>query len=69
MFIKRLNIILENEKITSNDSTLKKVIETYFPDIRKMIQILQQFSATNNVLNDDILKLVDIDDELYNLLL
>jgi replication factor C small subunit len=67
--IKRLIGILSNEKIKYDESTVIKIVDVYYPDIRNMIKICQQFSTMNGVISDDIFKFKQVEEELLNLIL
>ena len=54
--LKRLNYIVLTENIKVEKDALTKIIETYYPDIRKMINKLQEL----NNLNKDIIKSDDV---------
>lgn len=68
--LKRLSIILKYEKVEFDVAVLEKLIQTRYPDIRKMLNILQQYSKSNeNVIDIDIFKFQTVDDEFYKYIL
>ncbi len=67
--LKRLIGILENENVTYKEETLQKIVNTYYPDIRKMIGTLQDFSLNSNDINDSIFESQKIESELYQYIL
>jgi DNA polymerase III delta prime subunit len=64
----RLINILKFEEIEYKQETIDKLVKTFYPDIRKMIQLLQQFSTQFGMITDDIFTYQDIDDEFIDLL-
>jgi replication factor C small subunit len=66
---KRLIAILNNEKIKFDQSTVDKIIEVYYPDIRYIIKLSQQFSTMNGIISDDIFRFKQIENELLDLIL
>lgn len=67
--VKRLENILTFEKIEYNKETLEKLVTSFYPDMRKMINLLQQYSNTYGVVNNDIFSYQDVEEEFYNYLL
>jgi len=67
--VKRLENILKFEKIEYSLETIEKLVTSFYPDMRKMINLLQQYSNTYGVINNDIFTYQDIDEEFYNYLL
>lgn len=67
--VKRLINILKYEKIEFDQEVIEKLVKTHFPDIRKMVQLLQQYSMEFGVINENIFSYQDIDDEFYDFLL
>ena len=45
-FMKRVQTILKDEGINSNDKVVAKLIEKFFPDWRKVLNELQRYSAS-----------------------
>jgi replication factor C small subunit len=66
---KRLKLILGNEKISFDDEIIDKIVNKYYPDIRYMIKILQQYSKENDRIDINILKYESVDAELYDMIL
>jgi len=67
--VKRLENILQFQKIEHTTETIEKLVTAFYPDMRKMINLLQQYSNTYGVINNDIFTYQDIDEEFYNFLL
>ena len=70
--VKRLSLILTAEKIQFDPATIAKIVDTYYPDIREMLKLLQQFTRTmeeSEVLNDSIFNVQMINSELYDFIL
>jgi DNA polymerase III delta prime subunit len=63
LFFKRIQEILKNENVQSNDSVVAEVIKKYFPDFRRILNELQRYSKFGNIdegilstLNEDSIK-------------
>lgn len=67
--ISRLSSILKYEKIEFDPDVIKELVEDYYPDMRKMLGVLQQYSKEKGIIDKSIFDYVTIDDELYNLIL
>lgn len=67
--VTRLKNILDFEKVQYNQETIEKLVTSFYPDMRKMINLLQQYSNTYGIVNNDIFTYQDIDEEFYNYLL
>ena len=65
----RLKNILKFEKVDFNPETIDKVVSLYYPDIRSMLQLLQQYSTTYGNIDNNIFEYQKIDDEFYNYIL
>lgn len=62
----RLKKVLQAEAISFVDNTVDKLVDTYYPDVRKMLQVLQQYSKMNGgSIDDNIFNLDTIDEEFY----
>jgi replication factor C small subunit len=67
--IKRLGAILKLEKITFNEDTVAKIVKSFYPDVRKMLGLLQQYSKQNGNIDNDIFNYESIDEEFYQYIL
>jgi len=67
--VKRLAGIAKKEKIEYNPKTLNSIVSAYYPDIRKMIQIIDEFHRESGFINDNIFDYDKIDDELSKLII
>ena len=67
--VQRLENILKFKKVEYKTETIEKLVTAFYPDMRKMIQLLQQFSNTYGIINDDIFTYQEIDEEFYTFLL
>jgi len=65
----RLSEILTFENVIYKDETLNKLVEEYFPDIRKMISICQQYSKLNGCIDNEIFKFDVVSEEFYDYIL
>ena len=61
----RLKGILKFEKVEYIDKVLNKLINTFYPDIRKMIGLLEQYNNTVGIINNDIFNFDLIDEKFY----
>jgi len=66
---KRLIGILKNENVEYNTETLDKLVNTFYPDMRKMIQLLQQYYNTNGIIDNEIFTYERIDEEFFTYIL
>jgi replication factor C small subunit len=66
---KRLSSILNNEKIKFDEHVIGKIVESYYPDIRHMIKLCQQYSTMNGIISEDIFNFQKIENELVDLIL
>jgi DNA polymerase III delta prime subunit len=48
-FFKRVQTILESEKITFDKTVVAEIIQKYFPDWRRVLNELQRYSATGSI--------------------
>ena len=48
-FFKRVQMILDNEKITFDTTVVAEVIKKHFPDWRRVLNELQRYSATGSI--------------------
>jgi DNA polymerase III delta prime subunit len=67
--IKRLILILKNEKIEFTEEIISKIVDKYYPDIRYMIKVLQQYSKENAKIDENILKYESVDVELFDMII
>lgn len=67
---KRLCLILEKaEKVEFKPETIIKLVKTYYPDIRKMLSLCQQFNDIHGCINNDIFSMSEVDSEFYDYVL
>jgi replication factor C small subunit len=69
LVIKRLQTILKNEMVEFDQAVIAKLVEVFYPDIRKMLNLLQQYAETNKVIDSNIFMFSSVDNELYDLIL
>lgn len=66
----RLFNIINNENIEMNDKNIiKKILKLYYPDMRKMLLLIQQCVSQYGMLNDNIFKIQHLDDEFYKMII
>lgn len=69
IIVKRLCGLLKFEKIDFEVETVSKIVETFYPDMRRMINLLQQYSKNNGIIDSGIFNVEKIDTEFYDLIL
>ena len=69
IIIQRLCGILKNENVDFKPETVKKIVETFYPDIRRMINHCQQYSKTNGIIDVGIFDVERVDTEFYQMIL
>lgn len=67
--VSRISGILKFEKIEFNPDVIKELVEDFYPDMRKMIGLLQQYSKEKGLIDKGIFDYENIDDELYSLII
>jgi len=66
---KRLKTIIRLEEIESEDGVIDKIAETFYPDIRTMINLIASYSKQYDVLTNGIFTHQDIDDSLSDMII
>jgi len=66
--IKRVSDVLKFENIAFELQTVEKIVDTYYPDIRKMLNIMQKYSDQNGRIDEDIFSFCNVDDEFFNMI-
>ena len=67
--VKRLNAIIKKENIECVDGIVEKLVDAYYPDMRKMLNLIQEYSKSYDIINDDIFSYQDIDNKLCDYIL
>lgn len=65
----RLEKILNTEEVTYSDGVISKLADQLFPDIRKMLSMLQQYSTISGHVDENIFKYESVDEEFYDFIL
>lgn len=65
---KRINIILEQEKVEFDKTIIVPLIEKHYPSIRKILSVCQNYYKENNLIDSGVLKAVEITDEILGLI-
>jgi len=65
----RIINILKFKKVEYDETVITKLIETSYPSIRRVIQLCQQYSAVNGIIDANIFNYEKIDTEFYEFLL
>lgn len=73
LILKRIIGIIKNEKIKDSpivfdETIVAKLVESMYPDMRKMLNLLQQYSAINGIIDEGVFTYNSIDLELYELI-
>jgi len=67
--IKRLESIAKNENIQYEDGIMDKIVDSFYPDIRKMINNISEYSKQYDIIDEKIFAFSSIDSELSDLIL
>ncbi len=67
--VKRISLILNVEKIEFDVSAIEELVETKYPDIRKIYTMIQQYSNMYGIIDRNILNFSESDEKLYELIL
>ena len=65
----RIQMILNRQNVEYTEKVLQNLIMAHYPDIRKIIQVCQQYSSINGNIDANILDYEKIDTEFYSYLL
>jgi DNA polymerase III delta prime subunit len=65
LLIDRICGILSFEEVEYSKPTVEKIVDTFFPDIRKMISLCQKYSKINKCIDENIFSYDNVDDEFY----
>lgn len=69
MVVKRLLGILKNEKVECKPETIQNIVNNYYPDVRRMINLLQQYSKKNGIIDNGIFEIEKVDIEFFQMIL
>lgn len=69
MVAQRLTGILKNEKVECKPETVKKIVDTFYPDVRRMINLLQQYSKKSGMIDSGIFDVEKVDTEFYEMIM
>lgn len=67
--VKRLCKILEVEKVQYEKEVIEQLVETCYPNIRKMISTLQKCAKMYDIIDENVLNMTTVDNELYDLIM
>ena len=67
--VARVSALMTLEKIEFDKDAIQMLVEDKYPDIRKIYQVLQQYSKMSGMIDKNILNYVSVDEQLYNLVL
>lgn len=63
--VNRICGILQINEISFQKKTIEKLVDTYYPDIRKMLGLCQQYSNMAGSIDENIFNFNKIDEEFY----
>jgi len=66
--VKRLCGILGVEEVSYEQKTIEQIVDTYYPDMRKMLNIMQKYSDQNGRIDDDIFSFCSVEDEFFDMI-
>ena len=66
---KRLGSIAKNEDIEYEEGIMGKIVTAFYPDIRKMISSVGEYSRLYGVIDENIFKWDEIDNELKDIII
>jgi DNA polymerase III delta prime subunit len=69
MVFKRITTILAHKKIEYTDEVIEKLINSHWPDIRKIVNSCDKYSQLNGTIDINILSFEKIDEEFYTFIL
>lgn len=67
--VKLLEGIAKREDIPFEDGIMIKVVDAFYPDIRKMINTISEYSRQYDIIDEKIFSFSHIDDDLSNLII
>lgn len=67
--VKRLQAIAKAEDIPYQDGIMPKIVDAFYPDIRKMINNVSEYSRQYDIIDEQIFSFCKIDDELSELIM
>lgn len=65
----RLEKVLTSEEVSFDEGICQKIADTLFPDMRKMLTLLQQYSLQHGHIDSGVFQLETIDEEFYEFIL
>jgi len=66
--VKRLEGIATKENIPFEDGIMAKIVVAFYPDIRKMINMISEYSRQYDIIDENIFSFTNIDNELLTLI-
>lgn len=67
--VKRLETVLKKEGVDFKEEALPKFVDLHYPDVRKMLNVLQMFSKQNEMITEDVFSVQRNNQELWDLIL
>ena len=69
LIVQRLLGILKNEKVECKPETIQNIVNNYYPDVRRMINLLQQYSKKSGMIDSGIFDVEKVDTEFYEMIM
>jgi len=67
---KRLCGILTVEEVQFDQDTIKQLVDTFYPDMRKMLNLLQQFAnQNNNIIDNSVFNFECVDQQFFDMII
>jgi len=67
--IKRLCGVLDIEGVTYEQNTIEQLTDTYYPDMRRMINLMQKYSNQNGRIDNNIFNYCTIEDTFFDMII
>jgi len=67
--VKRLCGMLKFEKVDFKEETIVKLVDMFYPDMRRMINLLQHYSKVNGIIDTGVFDVDKVDTEFYQMVL
>jgi len=69
VIVNRLSGMLKFEKVDFKQETIVKLVDVFYPDMRRMINLLQMYSKNNGIIDTGIFDVEKVDTEFYQMVL
>ena len=65
----RILFILDNENIKYDKKVIAQLVNIYYPNIRKVISLIQKYSQMNGIIDANVFNIETLDDEFFEFIL